>query len=93
VRSSHERWDGQGYPDGLAGQQIPIGARIVFVADAFCAMTEERPYADAQSVQTACRELRACAGTQFDPAVVDALLATLNGRGAPPPRLASTVRA
>ena len=93
VRSSHERWDGRGYPDGLAGQQIPIGARIVFVADAFCAMTEERPYADAQSVQAACRELRVCAGTQFDPAVVDALLATLDSRSPPPPRLASTVPA
>jgi diguanylate cyclase (GGDEF)-like protein len=87
VRSSHERWDGRGYPDGLAGQQIPIGARIVFVADAFCAMTEERPYADAQSVQAACRELRVCAGTQFDPAVVDALLARSTAAARPRPGL------
>jgi HD-GYP domain-containing protein (c-di-GMP phosphodiesterase class II) len=56
-------------------------------------MTEERPYADARSVQAARRELRACAGTQFDPAVVAVLLATLDGGGAPPPGLASMVRA
>jgi diguanylate cyclase (GGDEF)-like protein len=74
VRASHERWDGSGYPDGLAGQEIPIGARIIFVADAFCAMTENRPYARAMSVESTCRELRACSGTQFDPAVVTAFL-------------------
>ena len=80
VRSSHERWDGRGYPDGLAGEEIPIGARIVFVADAFCAMIEERPYATARSVESARRELRACSGTQFDPAVVTAFLAGLDDR-------------
>jgi len=82
VRSSHERWDGRGYPDGLAGEQIPIGARIVFVADAFCAMTEARPYAHARSVESARQELRACSGTQFDPAVVTAFLAALDSHGA-----------
>ena len=51
VRSSHERWDGNGYPDGLGGEEIPIGARIILVADAYCAMTEKRPYAQAQSVE------------------------------------------
>ena len=82
VRSSHERWDGRGYPDGLAGEEIPIGARIIFVADAFCAMTEERPYAPARSVENARQELRDCAGTQFDPAVVTAFLMGLDRRDA-----------
>jgi diguanylate cyclase (GGDEF)-like protein len=82
VRSSHERWDGGGYPDGLTGEESPIGARIIFVADAFCAMTEERPYARARSVESARQELRACSGTQFDPDVVTAFLAALDERGA-----------
>jgi diguanylate cyclase (GGDEF)-like protein len=81
VRSSHERWDGHGYPDGLAGDEIPIGARITFVADAFCAMTEERPYALARSVASARQELRDCSGTQFDPAVVTAFLLALDRHG------------
>lgn len=83
VRSSHERWDGAGYPDGLAGEEIPIGARIVFVADAFCAMTEARPYAEARSVERTRQELVACSGTQFDPTVVTAFLAALDQRGEP----------
>jgi two-component system cell cycle response regulator len=70
VRSSHERWDGAGYPDGLAGEAIPLGARIVFVCDAFDAMVTDRTYRPRRSVQAALAELRACAGTQFDPAVV-----------------------
>ncbi len=80
VRSSHERWDGKGYPDRLAGEAIPMAARIVFVADAFCAMTAERPYASARSTESARKELRACAGAQFDPAVVTAFLAVLDSR-------------
>jgi diguanylate cyclase (GGDEF)-like protein len=80
VRSSHERWDGHGYPDGLAGEEIPIAARIIFAADAFCAMTEDRPYAPARSVDSARRELQACSGTQFDPAVVTAFLEGLDNR-------------
>ena len=72
VRSSHEHWDGSGYPDGLAADAIPLGARIVAVCDAFDAMITSRPYRDARSVEAALEELRACAGTQFDPAVVDA---------------------
>jgi two-component system, cell cycle response regulator len=80
VRSSHERWDGTGYPDGLSGEEIPLGARIIFVADAFCAMSEARPYAEARSVASARRELRACSGTQFDPAVVSAFLSVLDSR-------------
>ena len=63
VRSSHERWDGAGYPDGLAGDAIPMGARIVFVADAFCAMTEGRPYASARSLESARKELRCLLGS------------------------------
>ena len=73
VRSTHERWDGTGYPDGLAGHDIPIGARVVFVCDAFDAMTSERPYQPARSVEAALAELRRCAGTQFDPQIVEAL--------------------
>jgi diguanylate cyclase (GGDEF)-like protein len=73
VRSTHERLDGAGYPDGLAGDQIPLGARIIAVCDAFTAMTSSRPYAPQLTVPEAIAELRHCAGSQFDPAVVDAL--------------------
>jgi putative nucleotidyltransferase with HDIG domain len=73
VRSCHERWDGGGYPDGLAGMAIPVSARIVCACDAFSAMTTNRPYRQARSVSDALEELRKCAGTQFDPAVVRAL--------------------
>jgi two-component system, cell cycle response regulator len=72
VRASHEHWDGSGYPDGLAGDAIPLGARVVAVCDAFDAMTTSRPYRDAMSVEDALAEIRACAGTQFDPTVVEA---------------------
>jgi diguanylate cyclase (GGDEF)-like protein len=72
VRASHERWDGTGYPDALAGEEIPLGARVVAVADAFAAMTRTRPYTTRRSPQAALAELEACAGTQFDPAVVSA---------------------
>ena len=73
VRASHERWDGQGYPDGVAGDQIPLGARIVAVCDAFQAMTDpERTYRAPRTRADALQELRACSGTQFDPAVVEA---------------------
>jgi diguanylate cyclase (GGDEF)-like protein len=82
VRSSHERWDGSGYPDRLAGDDIPFGARIIQVVDAFCAMTELRPYAPARSIESAREELLACSGTQFDPAVVTAFLAGLDRRRA-----------
>jgi putative nucleotidyltransferase with HDIG domain len=80
VRSSHERWDGRGYPDGLAGEDIPLGARIVSVCDAFRAMIEERPYRQPLSREEAIEELEAHAGTQFDPACVTALLAALEER-------------
>jgi diguanylate cyclase (GGDEF)-like protein len=73
VLHHHEHWDGSGYPDGLAGEEISLGARIILVADAFVAITTDRPYRAAQSEATALRELRAHAGSQFDPAVVEAL--------------------
>jgi len=72
VRSSHEWWDGSGYPDGLAGEEIPLGARIISVCDAFDAMTSARPYRDAIEAAAALAELHRCASTQFDPAVVNA---------------------
>ena len=72
VRSSHERWDGSGYPDGLAGTEIPLGARIVTACDAYAAMTSDRPYQRSLGHGEALEELRRCAGTQFDPDVVDA---------------------
>ncbi|MFL5816447.1 MAG: HD domain-containing phosphohydrolase [Conexibacter sp.] len=75
VRASHERWDGKGYPDGLAGEQIPLGARIVSVCDAFHAMTTPRAYQGTLQPDAALAELRRCAGTQFDPAVVEAFCA------------------
>jgi two-component system cell cycle response regulator len=73
VRSAHERWDGSGYPDGLSGEAIPLGARIIAVCDAYDAMTSERCYQNARSHRDALAELRHHAGTQFDPAVVEAL--------------------
>jgi HD-GYP domain-containing protein (c-di-GMP phosphodiesterase class II) len=77
VRASHERWDGGGYPDGLAAEAIPLGARIVFACDAWDAMTSDRGYRDALSPDAAAEELRTNAGTQFDADVVDALLAVV----------------
>jgi diguanylate cyclase (GGDEF)-like protein/putative nucleotidyltransferase with HDIG domain len=76
VRHHHERWDGQGYPDGLQGMAIPLGARIVFVADAWDAMTTERVYGERRSEEEALQEVQRVSGAQFDPAVVEALQAT-----------------
>jgi two-component system, cell cycle response regulator len=73
VRSTHERWDGHGYPDSLRGDDIPLGARIVLVCDAYDAITSERPYREARSRPEALQELRANAGSQFDPRCVAAL--------------------
>lgn len=81
VRWSHERWDGGGYPDGIAGEAIPIESRIVFCCDAFDAMTTDRPYRRAMSEEAAIAELRANAGTQFDPRVVEAVVACLREPG------------
>jgi HD-GYP domain-containing protein (c-di-GMP phosphodiesterase class II) len=74
VRSHHERWDGRGYPDGLGGDEIPLGARIFAVADALDAMTSHRPYRRATSWQAARTEILAQRKRQFDPHVVDAFL-------------------
>lgn len=78
VRSCHERWDGSGYPDGLAGEEIPLAARIVCACDAWSAMTTDRSYRKARTPAEAAAELRASAGTHFDPRVVDALIAVLS---------------
>ena len=82
VRASHERWDGSGYPDGTAGEEIPLGARIVAVCDAFSAMTQTRSYHTGMSVEQAIVELERCAGRDFDPRVVEAFAAELMRTGA-----------
>jgi len=79
VVAHHERWDGQGYPYGLAQQEIPLGARLLSVVDTYDAMTSARPYREARSVAVAREELQRGAGTQFDPQVVDAFLRVLDG--------------
>ncbi len=83
VRASHERWDGKGYPDGLAGEKIPLGARIITICDSFRAMLDERSYKDAMSVEDALAELRRCAGTQFDPHLVEVFCRLVGERAAP----------
>jgi two-component system, cell cycle response regulator len=77
VRSTHENWDGTGYPDGLAGEAIPLAARIIAVCDAYSAMTSDRPYREARTPDEAIAELRRCAGRQFDRQVVDLVCAVL----------------
>ena len=88
IRHHHERFDGTGYPDGLSGDDIPMGARILLVADAFDAMTEDRPYRKAMPVADAIAELKRFSGTQFDPAVVDAFLVVLERSGRLPAKAA-----
>ena len=84
VLHHHERWDGSGYPNGLTGDEIPLGARIIFVADAFDAMTSQRVYRKPLSETDALAELRRCSGTQFDPDIVRAFSRALGGnRGFP----------
>jgi diguanylate cyclase (GGDEF)-like protein len=78
VRHHHERWDGAGYPDGLAGDEIPVIARVVAVADAFSAMTSDRPHRHARPTHAAIEQLHEGSGTQFDPSAVDAVLAVLD---------------
>jgi HD-GYP domain-containing protein (c-di-GMP phosphodiesterase class II) len=77
VRSCHERFDGGGYPDALGGEQIPLGARVIAVCDAYDAMVSERVYRRPVTAAEAVDEVRRCAGTQFDPAVVEAFCAVL----------------
>jgi HD-GYP domain-containing protein (c-di-GMP phosphodiesterase class II) len=81
VRASHERYDGDGYPDRLVGESIPLESRIVSACDAFNAITTNRPYRTARSAQDALAELRRCAGTQFDPRIVAALEVVIVGSG------------
>ncbi|MEW6325686.1 MAG: HD domain-containing phosphohydrolase, partial [Nitrospirota bacterium] len=80
VYHHQERFDGKGYPAGLSGEKIPLGARIVAVLDTFDAMTSDRPYRKAMSLSLAISELRRCAGTQFDPKVVEAFIAVLEAK-------------
>jgi HD-GYP domain-containing protein (c-di-GMP phosphodiesterase class II) len=80
VRASHERFDGSGYPDGLAGREIPLEARIVCCCDAFSAMTTDRSYSKARPGRVALQELRRCSGSQFDPDVVAAVIAVVERR-------------
>jgi HD-GYP domain-containing protein (c-di-GMP phosphodiesterase class II) len=78
VRAHHERMDGQGYPDGIKGEDIPLGARVIAVADAYSAMTSDRPYRMALPADAALKELRTNSGTQFDPAILDAFESILS---------------
>jgi HD-GYP domain-containing protein (c-di-GMP phosphodiesterase class II) len=80
ARSHHERYDGDGYPDGLIGEEIPLAARILAVADALDAMTSDRPYRDAMPLEVACAEIRENTGTQFCPRVAAALMKSLQSR-------------
>jgi HD-GYP domain-containing protein (c-di-GMP phosphodiesterase class II) len=89
VRHEHEHWDGSGYPDRLRGRNIPLGSRIILACDAYSAMTTTRPYREAMTRAAAVKELRAGAGTHFDPEVVDALLDLL---GETPPRVPDRAR-
>ena len=92
VRSCHERWDGAGYPDGLRGEEIPLASRIVFVCDAYHAMTSDRVYRGAMSPTAALTELELNSGSQFDPATVEALGRVVD-RGEPVVSTATDVRA
>ncbi|MCX7994638.1 MAG: HD domain-containing protein, partial [candidate division WOR-3 bacterium] len=78
--SHHERWDGKGYPRGIAGERIPLQARMIAIADAYDAMTTDRPYRRALSKKEAIRRLKECSGTQFDPKVVRAFLKVLGAK-------------
>ena len=89
VRGHHERWDGGGYPDGLAGETIPEGARILAVADSWDVMTSARVYSGARALDDALDEVRRCAGRQFDPAVATALVDHLAAKPEPPPLAAA----
>jgi hypothetical protein len=77
VRHHHERWDGQGYPDGVAGKDIPLGARIILIADTIDAMTTDRPYRKRLPLDVVINELQKCKGTQFDPELIDVVVASV----------------
>jgi putative two-component system response regulator len=86
ARSHHERWDGEGYPDGLSGEDIPEAAAMVAVADSFDAMTSGRPYRPGRPVAAAMQEITACSGKQFSPKVVEAMMRLHKRRKLPRPR-------
>ena len=77
VRHHHERWDGRGYPDGVAGESIPIGARIILISDTIDAMTTDRPYRRRLALEVVVAELQKCKGTQFDPRIVDVTISSV----------------
>jgi hypothetical protein len=81
VRHHHERWDGQGYPAGLSGKDIPLGARIILVSDTVDAMTTDRPYRKRLSLEIVMEELQKCKGTQFDPEIIDVVISSVAVRG------------
>jgi HD-GYP domain-containing protein (c-di-GMP phosphodiesterase class II) len=86
IRNHHETWDGKGYPDQLAGEQIPLLARIIGAADTFDAMTTTRPYQEAMELDYVLEKMKALSGSRFDPKVVEALLAAVNAGDVTPPR-------
>jgi putative nucleotidyltransferase with HDIG domain len=92
ITHHHERWDGCGYPDGLAGKDIPLASRILMVTDAFDAMTSDRPYRKAMPVEDALRELQRNAGTQFDPEIVEAFVSMIGRHGIHPSHQAANGR-
>jgi HD-GYP domain-containing protein (c-di-GMP phosphodiesterase class II) len=77
VRHHHERWDGQGYPDGLSEKNIPLGARIILIADTIDAMTTDRPYRKRLPLEIVLAELQKCKGTQFDPELIDVVIGSV----------------
>jgi putative nucleotidyltransferase with HDIG domain len=87
IRNHHETWDGQGYPDRLSGEEIPLVARIIGVADTFDAMTTNRPYQQAKSLEFVLEKMRAMSSTRFDPEVVSALLAAVEAGDVTPPQI------
>ena len=82
IRANHEHLDGSGYPQGLRGDEVPMGSRILLAVESYMAMTQERPYRELLGLADARSELRSCAGSLYDPVVVDALLAVLAERDA-----------
>jgi HD-GYP domain-containing protein (c-di-GMP phosphodiesterase class II) len=93
VRSVHERYDGSGYPDGLSGDEIPLGARIIAVCDAYNAMTsDQRPYRRPVSHEKAIAEIRRCAGSRFDPLIIRAFLRTQSARSRAESRMTAAFR-
>ncbi len=83
VRHHHERWDGGGYPAGLKGTEIPLMARALCIADSFDTMTEDRPYRPSIGIDNAIQELKYCAGSQFDPELVEIFLEVCQTKGIP----------